>query len=104
MRSSMNAMPGKAAASTDGNGIRPRSESRSHRPRLRGRSFFSLLRPGSPAPAQPTRMIIPSGWLKGTHNCRIDGVKVRPTSNPSGERNRVTVCPHGSFLFLMSVR
>jgi hypothetical protein len=36
----------------------------------------------------------------GTHGRRIDGVMVSPTSIPSGERNRVTVWPHGSFLFL----
>src|SRR4051812_22029360 len=35
---------------------------------------------------------------------RINGVTVTPTSNPSGEMKRVTVCPHGSFLFLMSIR
>ena len=29
--------------------------------------------------------------LVGTQECRIQGVIVSPTSNPSGERNRVTV-------------
>src|SRR5258708_9411124 len=35
---------------------------------------------------------------------RIDGVKVMPTSNPSGAMKRLTVWPHGSFLFLISIR
>src|SRR5262249_49458316 len=35
---------------------------------------------------------------------RIDGVKVTPTSSPSGEMKRLTICPHGSFLFLTSIR
>src|SRR6516225_1333456 len=35
---------------------------------------------------------------------RISGVKVTPTSNPSGEMKRLTVCPHDSFLFLTSIR
>src|SRR5258708_36086938 len=35
---------------------------------------------------------------------RISGVKVTPTSNPSGEMKRLTVWPHGSFLFLTSIR
>src|SRR2546421_586299 len=49
VRSSMKTMPGMAAASRDGNAIRPRSESYSHRPRLRGRSFFPpVVAPGSP--------------------------------------------------------
>ena len=34
---------------------------------------------------------------------RINGVKVIPTSNPSGEMKRLTVWPHGSFLFLISI-
>ena len=36
--------------------------------------------------------------------CRIEGVNVIPTSSPSGEMNRLTVWPHGSFLFRMSIR
>src|SRR5260370_23778246 len=35
---------------------------------------------------------------------RIDGVKVMPTSNPSGAMKRLTFWPHGSFLFLISIR
>lgn len=35
---------------------------------------------------------------------RIEGVKVMPTSNPSGEIKRVTVWPQGSFLFLTRIR
>lgn len=35
---------------------------------------------------------------------RSAGVNVTPTSSPSGERNRLTVCPHGSVLFLTSIR
>src|ERR1700745_959984 len=35
---------------------------------------------------------------------RIIGVKVTPTSNPSGEMKRLTVLPHGSFLFVTSIR
>ncbi len=35
---------------------------------------------------------------------RIDGVNVMPTNNPSGSRNRLTVCPHGSVLFFTSIR
>src|SRR6266404_1123126 len=35
---------------------------------------------------------------------RIEGVKVMPTSNPSGEMKRLTIWPHGSFLFLTSIR
>src|SRR6266481_9037137 len=35
---------------------------------------------------------------------RINGVKVIPTSNPSGAMKRLTVWPHGSFLFLISIR
>lgn len=38
------------------------------------------------------------------HERRIDGVIVRPTSNPPGKRKRGTVCPHGSFLFLTRIR
>lgn len=34
---------------------------------------------------------------------RIIGVKVTPISNPSGERNRLTTWPHGSFLFFRSI-
>jgi len=36
-------------------------------------------------------------------SCRIDGVQVIPTNRPSGEMNRLTIWPHGSFLFLMSM-
>src|SRR5258708_38033965 len=40
-----------------------------------------------------------------TYFCpRIEGVKVMPTSNPSGEMKRLTIWPHGSFLFLTSIR
>jgi len=35
---------------------------------------------------------------------RIEGVNVIPISNPSGERKRVTVWPHGSFLPLTRMR
>jgi hypothetical protein len=35
---------------------------------------------------------------------RICGVKVTPSSSPSGEMRRLTVWPHGSFLFLTSIR
>jgi hypothetical protein len=35
---------------------------------------------------------------------RIDGVKVTSTNNPSGAMKRLTVWPHGSFLFLISIR
>lgn len=35
---------------------------------------------------------------------RSKGVKVIPTNNPSGPRNRLTVWPHGSVLFLTSMR
>ena len=35
---------------------------------------------------------------------RIEGVKVIPTSNPSGDRKRVTVWPQGSFLSLTRIR
>lgn len=35
---------------------------------------------------------------------RIHGVKVIPTSSPSGEIKRLTICPHGSFLFLTRIR
>src|SRR5215475_10305675 len=35
---------------------------------------------------------------------RNKGVRVSPTSNPSGERKRLAVWPHGSFLFLTSIR
>lgn len=35
---------------------------------------------------------------------RIDGVKVTPINNPSGAKKRLTVWPHGSFLFLTSIR
>ena len=34
---------------------------------------------------------------------RIIGVNVTPISNPSGDRSRLTVCPHGSFLFFRSI-
>ena len=34
---------------------------------------------------------------------RIDGVNVTPISSPSGEINRLTLCPHGSFLFFTSI-
>ena len=45
-----------------------------------------------------------TGKSRPRHESRIDGVMVRPTSKPSGERNRVTVWPQGSFLFLTSTR
>ncbi len=35
---------------------------------------------------------------------RIDGVNVMPRSSPSGDKNRLTICPHGSFLFFTSIR
>jgi hypothetical protein len=35
---------------------------------------------------------------------RIHGVKVIPTSKPSGPMKRLTVWPHGSLLFLTSIR
>src|SRR5215469_2260612 len=35
---------------------------------------------------------------------RIEGVKVSPIRSPSESRKRLTVCPHGSLLFLMSIR
>lgn len=35
---------------------------------------------------------------------RIDGVNVMPRSSPSGDKNRLTLCPHGSFLFFTSIR
>src|SRR6185312_7940363 len=35
---------------------------------------------------------------------RMPGVKVSPTSSPSGSRKRLTICPQGSVLFLMSIR
>src|SRR6516162_11126716 len=35
---------------------------------------------------------------------RIHGVKVIPTSIPSGEMKRLTICPQGSFLFFTSIR
>ena len=35
---------------------------------------------------------------------RIHGVKVTPTNGPSGEIKRLTVWPHGSFLFLLRIR
>src|SRR5215469_16845428 len=35
---------------------------------------------------------------------RIHGVKVRPTNIPSESRKRLTICPQGSFLFLISIR
>jgi hypothetical protein len=34
----------------------------------------------------------------------IEGVNVIPTNNPSGAKNRLTICPQGSFLFLTSIR
>ena len=34
---------------------------------------------------------------------RIEGVKVIPTNNPSGVKKRLTIWPHGSFLFLISM-
>lgn len=34
---------------------------------------------------------------------RIEGVKVTPTSKPSGEMKRLTIWPQGSFLFLTSI-
>ncbi len=36
-------------------------------------------------------LIMGQAAILGTHECRIHGVIVSPTSNPSGERNRVTV-------------
>jgi hypothetical protein len=35
---------------------------------------------------------------------RIEGVNVIPTNNPSGAMKRLTVWPHGSFLFFTSIR
>lgn len=43
---------------------------------------------------------------RGQHyfSSRIHGVKVIPTNNPSGPMKRLTVWPHGSSLFLTSIR
>src|SRR5262249_3064372 len=35
---------------------------------------------------------------------RMDRLKVIPTSSPSGEMKRLTICPQGSFLFFTSIR
>src|SRR5207253_1829304 len=83
VRSSMKTMPGMAAASRDGNAIRPRSESYSHRPRLRGRSFFPrVVAPGSPIELVRAR-------------------RSRPCARPSVLRHGLSVffyfCPFGSF-------
>src|SRR5437868_15395128 len=34
--------------------------------------------------------------ITSTYSGRREGVKVMPTSKPSGPKRRVTVCPHGS--------
>jgi len=39
------------------------------------------------------------------HGCfRKSGVNAMPSNKPSGLRKRLTVCPHGSFLFFTSMR
>ena len=47
---------------------------------------------------------VASYLAKLRHYLRIQGVNVIPISNPSGDRKRVTVWPHGSFLSLTSMR
>src|SRR5215469_11415509 len=59
-------------------------------------------RTGINSPAGPVFCL--SGLLPTYFCSRIDGVNVTPTSSPSGEMNRLTVWPHGSFLFLTSIR
>src|SRR5215469_80165 len=47
----------------------------------------------------------PDSRVSGLYlSARIDGVKVIPSNNPSGDKKRLTIWPQGSFLFLTSMR